>query len=166
MCIGIFKNKWKSFLPTAEYLSVVSGLTSVSKLHNFIKQFQWTGEKGDIWQTPEEFLKNEHLDCEDFMRFTCDVLVRIMGIEARGVIHSGYDFKRWGKWIWDLKCHAICTFPWQGKFAMFSNNQLYTGLSSVEDAGKITFKDGLKYQEIRDWQGKILSKKFKLFGVF
>ena len=60
MCI--FLNKWKDFLPTAKYLSIVSGLTSVTKLHNFIQQFQWTGEKGDIWQTPEEFLKNEHLE--------------------------------------------------------------------------------------------------------
>ena len=62
MCI--FLNKWKPFEPTTKYLQVVKPLTSIAKLHNFIQQFQWTGEKGDIWQTPEEFLKNEHLDCD------------------------------------------------------------------------------------------------------
>ena len=164
MCI--FLNKWKSFEPTTEYLSVVGGLTSVTKLHDFIQQFQWTGEKGDIWQTPEEFLKNEHLDCDDFMRFTCDILVRIMGIEAKGLIHSGYDFKRWGNKIWNLKGHAITVFNYQGKFGVFSNNQLYTGLSSYEECGYKTFPDGLKFQEVRDYNGKVLSRKFRIFGVF
>ena len=59
-----FKNKWRKFTPTQEYLDVVNELTSIAKLHTFIKGFDYTGEKGDVWQTPEEFLKNEHLDCD------------------------------------------------------------------------------------------------------
>jgi len=158
-----FKNKWQSFTPTQEYLDVVKPLTSVVKLHNFIQQFQYTGEKGDIWQTPEEFLKNEHLDCDDFMRFTVDVLKRVMGIEARGMIHSGYDKKRWGK---KKYCHAITVFPYRGKLAMFSNSSFKTGFADYIDAGHYTFPDGLKYMEIRDWQGKILKKRSKLIGTF
>jgi len=166
MCIGILKNKWTKFEPTTEYLSVVEPLTSVAILQRFLQNFQYTGEKGDVWQTPEEFLKNEHLDCDDFMRFNVDVLKRVMGVEARGVIQSGYNKKYWGNKIWNLKCHAICIFPYQSKLGMFSNKGLYTGINSYEDAGKITFPDGLKSQVIRDWQGKVLSRKFKLFGTF
>lgn len=165
MCIGMFKNKWKSFEPTTEYLLVVSGLNTITRLHNYLKQFKWQGEKGDHWKTPIEFIenKNKNNDCEDFARFAVDVLVRIIKIdEARFVIHSGYNKSRWK----GTRCHAICVFPYQGKFGVFSNNQLYTGLSGYEGAGHITFPDGLRYQEIRDWQGKILSRRFKLFGIF
>jgi len=47
-----FKNKWTKFKPTTEYLKAVKNLTTVDKLYNFIQKFQWTGEKGDVWQTP------------------------------------------------------------------------------------------------------------------
>jgi len=161
MCI--FKNKWTKFTPTDKYLQVVKDLTSVAKLHNFIMQFQYTGEKGDVWQTPEEFLKNKHLDCDDFMRFTVDVLKRVMGIDAKGVISNGYDKARWGN---KKLCHAITVFPYRGKLALFSNMEFKTGYNSYEDACKYTFPDGLKYMEIRDWQGKVLSRKFKIFGTF
>ena len=170
MCF-IFKNKWKDFEPTAEYLSVVKDLTSVTKLHNYLKQFKWQGEKWfkDYWKTPWEFIQNKDKDndCEDFARFAVDVLVRIIGIKgARFIIQSGYNKKMWGNWIWNVKCHAICVFEWQGKFAVFSNTKLYTGINSIEDAGKILFKDGLKYQEIRNSEGKILKKRYQLFGIF
>ena len=86
MCI--FFNKWKSFEPITQYLSIVSGLTTITKLHNYLKQFKWQGEKAwkDYWKTPIEFIENKdnNNDCEDFARFAVDVLVRIMGItEAR-----------------------------------------------------------------------------------
>ncbi len=161
-----FKNKWTKFIPTDKYLSIVSELTSVTKLHNFIQKFQYTGEKGDHWQDPEEFLKNEHLDCDDFMRFTVDVLKRVMVIEARGIISSGYDKTRWGNKIWNVKCHAITVFPYNGKFALFSNMEFKSGYNSYEDACKDTFPDGLKIMIVRDWQGKIISRKFKLWGTF
>ena len=164
MCI--FKNKWTKFTPTQKYLDVVKGLTSIAKLREFLKDFQYTGEKGDVWQTPEEFLKNEHLDCDDFMRFTVDVLARIMGIDAKGVISSGYNKARWGNKIWNVKCHAITVFPYQGEYALFSNMEFKSGFDSYEDACKYTFPDGLKSMEIRDWQGKVESRRFKLIGTF
>ncbi|MCK4446880.1 MAG: hypothetical protein KAW56_07345 [Candidatus Marinimicrobia bacterium] len=165
MCIS--KNKWKNFEPTAEYLSVVSGLTTMTKLHNYLKQFMPKAEKGlsDYWKTPWEFINNKEKpnDCEDFARLAVDVLVRIIGIDgARFIGHLGYDKSRWK----GIKGHAICVFPYEGKLAVFSNNKLYAGLSSYEGAGHITFPDGLKYQEVRDWQGKILSKRRKWFGTF
>lgn len=165
MCI--FSNKWKSFELTTQYLSVVNGLTSVTKLHNYLKQFKPKAEKGlrDYWKTPIEFIENkdEPNDCEDFSRFAIDVLVRIIKIlDARFVISSGYDKSRWK----GAKCHAICVFPYKGKFAVFDFNSLYTGLSGYEDAARITFPDGLKSLEVRDSQGNILSKKRQWVGTF
>ena len=162
MCF--FKNKWQKFSPTQEYLDVVKELTSIAKLHTFIKGFDYTGEKGDVWQTPEEFLKNEHLDCEDFSRFAVDVLVRIIKQDrARFIIFSGYNKEKNDK---KLKAHAICAFPYQGKLAIFSNNKFHSGFNNYIEIGHKYYPDGLKYMEIRDWQGKILEKKSKIFGKF
>jgi len=162
MCI--FKNKWKDFEPTKQYLSVVSGLTSVSKLYQYSQKFKYIAEKGDHWKTPVEFMNDGGGDCEDWARWYVDILVRIIKIEeARFVIHSGYNKKRWGN---KLMHHAITVLPYQGKLALFSNNQFKTGYKDYIETGYFTFPDGLKYQEIRDWQGKVLSRKFKIFGTF
>ena len=163
MCL---KNKWTKFDPTQNYIDTVKVLTSVVKLREFLKDYKYTGEKGDVWQTPEEFLKNEHLDCDDFMRFTADVLKRIMNIEAKGVISSGYNKARWGNKIWNVKAHAITVFPYSGKLDMFSNQYFHSGFSSYEDACKYTFPDGLKSIEVRDWEGKVESRRFKAIGTF
>ena len=164
MCI--FKNKWTKFTPTKEYLDVVKSLTSVIKLYEFIQQFKRKEDITDYWQNPEETLERLTYDCDDVMRFTVDVLKRVMGIDAKGVISSGYDFARWGNKIWNVKCHAITVFPYGGKLALFSNREFKTGYDSYIKACKYTFPDGLKYMEIRDWQGKIVSKKSKLMGTF
>ena len=158
-----FKNKWTKFTPTQEYLDKVKGLTSVAKLYEFIQQFKRKEDVTDYWQTPEETLNRMTYDCDDTMRFTVDVLKRVMGIEAKGVISSGYNKARWGN---RKGCHAITVFPYQGKYALFSNRELKIGYNSYIDACKYTFPDGLKYMEIRDWQGKILSKKRKWIGIF
>ena len=153
------KNKWTKFTPTDKYLQTVKGLTSVTKLYQFIQKFQYTGEKGDIWQTPEEFLKNKHLDCDDFMRFTVDVLVRMIGIkEARGIAY--YEGLIWGKG------HAICAFPYRGKYSVFSNKQLLHGFADYIDIGHKFFPKGFKSIAIRDWQGKILLRKHQWFRTF
>lgn len=164
MCFTKKPDKWTEFKPSPAYFRAVEGLTTVAKLHLFIQCFQWTGESGkDVWQTPEEFLRNFELDCDDFMRFCCDVLKRIMGIEAVGIIQSGYN-----KALWGDVCHhhAITVFPFENKLAVFSNDEFYVGLDSYEDAGKILFVDGLKYQEVRNWKGKILSKRNQRIGTF
>lgn len=161
MCF--IKNKWTKFTPTQEYLSAVKPLTSVAKLHEFIQQFKRKEDVTDYWQTPEETLNRMTYDCDDTMRFTVDVLVRIMGINAKGVIHYGYNKKYWGN---KKLGHAITVFPYQGKLAMFSNRGFKTGYNSYIEACKYTFPDGLKYMEIRDWQGKILEKKHKWIGTF
>lgn len=160
------KNKWTKFTPTQKYLSVVEGLTSVAKLHEFIQQFKRKEDKTDYWQTPEETLNLLTYDCDDTMRFTVDVLKRVIKIGAKGVISSGYDKTRWGNKIWNVKCHAITVFPYKGKFALFSNRELKTGYDSYIDACKYTFPDGLKNMIVRDWQGKILSKKNQFIGTF
>ena len=162
MCISKRK-KWDKFIPSPVYLRTVEGLKTVKLLHLFIQCFQYTGESGkDHWQTPEEFLRNFEIDCDDYMRFCCDVLKRVMGIEAIGMVHSGYDKERWGN---QMCCHAICIFPFEGKLAVFSNDELYTKLNSYEEAGHITFK-GLKSWVLYDWQGNVLSRRFKAIGTF
>jgi len=156
-----FKNKWQPFTPTKEYLDVVKDLTSIKKLHEFLKQYTWVSEVKDYWKTPYEFML-ESGDCEDFARFAVDVLVRIIKVEARFVIYNGYNKARWqGK-----KGHAVCVFPYRGKLAMFSNSSFKSGFDSYKDAGHYTFPDGLKYMECRDWTGKILEKKYKWIGIF
>lgn len=162
-----FRNKWKEFTPTVEYSAVVNRLTTINELHNYLKQFEPKAEKAwrDYWKTPIEFIKNkdEPNDCEDFSRFAVDVLVRIIKIKnARFIIQSGYDKSRWK----GIKCHAICVFPYKGKFAVFDFNKLYTGLSSYEAAGHITFPDGLKYQQVRNSLGEVLKTRRQWFGTF
>jgi len=162
MCI--FFNKWKDFEPNEKYLLVVSELTSVSKLYQYSQRFKYIAEKKDKWKTPIEFMDDGGGDCEDWAKWYVDILVRIVGIEeVRFVIHSGYNKKRWGE---KVECHAICVFPYQGKLALFSNNKFRTGYKDHIETGHYTFPDGLKYQEIRDWQGKVLEKKRKWFGTF
>jgi len=161
-----FKNKWTKFKPTTEYLSAVKDLTTVDKLYHFIQKFKRKEDVKDYWQDPEETLILLTYDCDDSMRFTVDVLKRVMGIDAKGIISSGYDFARWGNKIWNVKCHAICVFPYNGKFALFSNMEFKSGYNSYEDACKYTFPGGLKSMVVRDWQGKVESRKFKLFGTF
>lgn len=162
MCI--FLNKWKKFEPTAQYLSVVNGLTSVSKLYQYSQKFKYIAEKGDHWKTPVEFVNDDGGDCEDWARWYVDILVRIIKIEeARFVIHSGYNKTRWSN---KMMCHAICVFPYSNKLALFSNNEFKTGHKDYIEIGYYTFPNGLKYMEVRNWQGKVLSRKSKLFGTF
>ena len=154
MCIS--RNKWTKFIPTKKYLLTVEPLTSVNKLLNFIQKFQYTGEKGDHWQDPEEFLRNEHLDCDDFARFTVDVLVRIIGIrDARFIAYYA-----------GLKGHAICAFPYRSKYSVFSNKQLLHGFTEYIGIGHKFIPKGFRSMVVRDWQGEILSKKRKWIGTF
>jgi len=158
-----FRNKWTKFLPSKKYLDTVKDLTSVAKLHTFIQQFKRKEDIKDYWQTPEETLNRLTYDCDDVMRFTVDVLVRVIKKEAVGMAHYGYNKALWGN---EKMGHAITVFPYQGKLAIFSNKELKTGFDSYTDAGHYTFKDGLKSYIIRDYLGKILSKKSKLVGTF
>ncbi len=154
MCF--IRDKWTKFEPTDKYLSTVKPLTSIVKLHNFIKIYIYIPEKGDYWKTPIEFLNDGGGDCDDFARFAVDVLVRIIGIkEARFLAY--YSSK---------KGHAVCVFPYRGKYSVVSNKQLLHGFANYIDIGNYFFSK-LKRMEIRDWQGKILSKKgWKIFGTF
>lgn len=162
MCLNLF-NKWKDFQPSKKYLSIITNLTSVTKLYQYSQRFKYIAEKKDKWKTPVEFMNDGGGDCEDWVRWYVDILVRVIKIDkARFVIHSGYDKSRWK----GIKCHAICCFPYRSKLAVFSNNQLFTGLSSYEGAGHITFKDGLKYMEVRNYLGEVESRRNQWFGTF
>ncbi len=153
MCI--FKNKWKDFEPTKQYLSVVSGLTSILKLYQYSQKFKYIAEKGDHWKTPIEFMNDGGGDCEDWARWYVDILVRIIGIkDARFIAYYA-----------GLKGHAICAFPYRNKYSVFSNKQLLHSFADYIDIGHKFFPKGFKRMVIRDWQGRILEKKRKWIGV-
>lgn len=73
--------------------------------------------------------------------------------------YAGYNSK--GKY----NAHAVCVFPCDGKYNVFSNKQYYTYKDNYISIGHM-FYPKLKYMEIRDWQGKILSKRHKWIGTF
>ncbi|MCK4802518.1 hypothetical protein KAS33_02495 [bacterium] len=154
MCF--IRDKWTKFEPTKKYLETVKPLTSVTKLHNFIKIYSYIPEKGDHWKTPIEFLNDGGGDCDDFARFTVDVLVRITGIkDARFIAYYG-----------GLKGHAICAFPYYGKYSVFSNKQLIHGFANYIEIGHRFFPKGFKRMVVRDWQGNIIKKTRKWIGKF
>ncbi len=159
------KDKWQSFTATKEYLDIVKVITSIYKLHLFLKNYTWKKEKKDYWKTPIEFLKSiKPNDCEDFARFAVDVLVRIIKIvKARFIIYKGYNHEKHGD---KLKGHAICAFPYRGKLAIFSNNKFYSGFEDFTAIGHKYYPDGLKSMEVRDWLGYVEEKKKPLFGTF
>ena len=159
------KHKWRKFEPTAEYLSVISGLTSISKLYNYSKEnFIYIPELKDYWKNPIEFMNDGGGDCEDWVRWYVDILVRIVKLEgARFIIHSGYNKKRWGN---EVNHHAICVLPYRGKYAVLDVKQFASGYEDYMATGYRTFPDGITRMEVRDWQGKILEKRYQLFGVF
>ena len=65
--------------------------------------------------------------------------------------------------------HVVTAFKsndYNNKYSIFSNNDLEHNFTDFIEIGKRFYSLGLKYQEIRDWQGKVLSRKFKLIGTF
>ena len=168
MCL----KRWKQFKPTDEYLSVINQLDTVEKLHDFMGTFSYKPDKikiliwsfpWDNWQTPVETMRLRTGDCEDMARFAVDVLVRVLKIyETRFIAYTGEKIG-YG--------HSVAIFPYHGnnvslkdKLSVFSNNNLiYT--DSYLDLGHLFFK-GLKAMEGRDWTGKVLERKIKLFGTF
>ena len=165
--------RWRKFKPSKEYLSIVNGLTNIEKLCNYIQRFhyEWDTIKilcwnilWDYWQTPEQTLDRAAGDCEDSAIFNCDVLGRVQNIDAKLVLYFGYNRKRFGWKFW--MGHAVCVFPYQGKYSMFSNQELTRDYDSHLQIGHKFYPDGLKYMESRDWKGNLLDRKYKIFGVF
>ena len=166
MCFKRQEDKWQKFIVTKEYLDKVKHLTSIALL------LKWTTEKYDYikdavdyWKTPIEFMSPEGgRDCEDWARWYLEVLVRIIKIVgARFVLFSGYNYARWGK---KLTHHAMCIFPYKGKYAVLDVEQFQAGYKDYIEAGKRTFPDGITRVEERNYLGEILSVKRKWIGTF
>ena len=155
-------DKWKSFLATTEYLLEVGELDTVEKLYLYTRWFTFIPDKKDYWKTPVEMLNDRKGDCEDFVRWYVDILVRVIGITgARFVELYGYNTKK------EYTGHVVCIFPYQGTLCVFTNNvAIRTGYKDFIEIGRIFFAKGLKRMIIIDWQGKIVEKKYKLIGTF
>jgi len=149
--------RWRKFKPSKEYLSIVNGLTTVEKLYSYIQRFHyewdvikilWWKILWDYWQDPEQTLQRRAGDCEDSAIFNADVLGRVQNIDAKLILFFGYNRKRFGWKFW--MGHAVCIFPYQGKYSMFSNQSLAHGYNNYLQIGKNFYPDGLKYLEVRD----------------
>jgi hypothetical protein len=158
-----FKRKWREFTPTQEYLNKVEDITTISKLDVFLDGITYIADDKDYWQTPEETLNRGKGDCDDFSRLTLDILVRIQKLEdVKFVIYTGYYIK---DDVEKYSGHAVCVFPYKGKYSVFSNNRYFYNKDNLIDIGHI-FYSKLKYMEVRNDEGNVLSRKFKLIGVF
>jgi len=175
MFMGI-GGKWRKWKPTAEYLSYIKYVDTIPKLHSFMQQFTYKWDTitilywkllWDNWQMPDESLKKYGMkgDCEDAAILAIDILGRIQKREdARLIVTFGYREKE-GKFTYDG--HVVTAFEdGEGKYNIFSNNTIEYGFTDILAIGHKYYPLGLKYQEIRDWQGKVLSRKFKIFGTF
>jgi len=154
-----FKRKWTKFTPTQNYLDAVKDITTVSKLDLFLNNIKPKADVGDYWQTPEETLNLLTGDCEDYARLALDILVRVMGItDARFVVYNGYivSNKKGG--------HAVCVFQENNQLSVFTGFALKKGFTDYEEIGHSFYPKGIKYMEVRNDEGKVVSRKFKLFG--
>ena len=164
MCIKLFKNKWREFKPTTYYLSAVQTITSIGQLDVFLNKFVYIADDKDYWQTPEETVNRGKGDCDDFARLALDILVRIQKRkDVRFIIYTGY-YEKDGKEKYGA--HAVCVFPYNGKYSVFSNYQYYYNMNSYIDTGHIFYPNGLRYMEVRNDEGKVISRKFKIIGTF
>lgn len=153
-----FKNKWKQFTPTQKYLDTVKYIKTITELDYYLNRIEYTPDKGDYWQTPEETLDRGKGDCDDFARLALDILVRIQKRKnVRFIIHAGYDKKN------KYTAHAVCVFKYNKKYSVFSNAKYYAHKDNYIDIGHI-FYSKLKYMVVRNDEGKVISRKFKLWG--
>ena len=150
-----FKSKWQKFNPSDNYLEAIKNITSVNKLYTSIQAFTRKEDVKDYWQTPKQTLNRKTFDCEDMAIFCQDVLTRI-GIEAMVIIYTGTK---------KAECHAVCVFPYDGKFSFISNKALYRGYNNYIDIGH-EYYSKLKQMIVYDYEGKVIEKKYKLFGTF
>ena len=150
-----FKSKWQKFNPSDNYLEAIKNITSINKLYIFIQAFTRKEDVKDYWQTPEQTLNRKTFDCEDMAIFCQDVLMRI-GIEAMVIIYTGTK---------KAECHAVCVFLYDGKLAFISNECLYKDYDNYIDIGH-KYYSKLKQMIVYDHEGKVIEKKYKLFGTF
>ena len=173
MFLGI-GSKWRKWKPTDEYLSAVKSVDTITKLQTLMSKFvyKWDTVKflfwtilWDNWQMPDKSLKLMYGDCEDAAILALDILGRIQKKEdARLILIFGYRMKD-NKRKFDG--HAVTAFDnGSGKYDIFSNDTMEHNFTDLLSIGHKFYPLGLKYQEIRDWRGKVLSRKFKLFGRF
>ena len=173
MFLGI-GNKWKNWKPTSEYLSAVKYIETITKLQTLMSKFTYKWDtlkilfwiiKWDRWQMPDESLSKMYGDCEDAAILALDILGRIQKREdVRFVMCFGYRMEN-DKRKYDG--HVVAAFKnGTGKYDIFSNNLIEHNFTDFIEVGHKYYPLGMKYQEIRNWRGDVLSRKFKLFGTF
>ena len=151
-----FKDKWQKFTPTKEFLEAIKDITSVNKLYIFIQSFTRKEDIKDYWQTPEQTLNRKTFDCEDIAIFCQDIFLRILGIKAVVIIYNGTE---------KGECHAVCVFPYNSKLYFISNKFLYKDYDNYIDIGH-KYYSKLKQMIVYNHEGKVIEKKYKLFGTF
>ena len=167
-------NRWHNWSPTNEYLSAVSQLDTITKLKSLMSKFvyKWDTLKilfwtvlWDNWQMPDQSLKDMFGDCEDAAILALDVLGRIQHREgARLIVTFGYYMTNNKP---KLMGHVVTAFEdGKGGYNIFSNDAIEYGFIDFMAISRRFYPLGLKWQQVRNWEGKILNNRFKLFGVF
>ena len=107
-------------------------------------------------------------NCEDAAILALDVLGRRQSwTKPQLLLFFGYytDSNNKRK----LQGHAVTAYKsnvYDNTYSIFSNNEVEHNFTDLLSIGHRFYPLGLKYQEIRDWRGNVLSRKFKLFGTF
>ena len=173
MFMGI-GNKWKNWVPTDKYLITVQNIDTIAKLQTLMFKFIYKWDtikilfwifKWDRWQMPDESLSKMEGDCEDASILAIDILGRIQKREdARFVMSFGYRMENKKR---KYDGHVVTAFDNDnGKYDIFSNNIMEHNFDDFVEIGHRYYPLGLKYQEVRDWKGNVISRKFRIFGTF
>ena len=167
-------SKWRNWKPTDEYLWEVQNVDTIAKLQTLMSKFVYKWDRikilfweilWDNWQMADESLSKMYGDCEDAAILALDILGRIQNKEdARLIVAFGYRMKD-NKRKYDG--HAVTAFDnGNGKYDIFTNNKMEHNFNDLLEIGHKFYPLGLKYMEVRDWQGNVISRKFRIFGTF
>lgn len=160
MCVFWGEIRWRNWEPSEEYLNKVKGITSIAKLVNLMKDFEYKWDIltifgrevfWDMWQMPDISLKTMEGDCEDAAILAVDILGRVIKKTDSMMLISAGQYREDG--IIKTNAHAVTVIPNSG-FDVISNNQFFTGYKTIEDIGKKWYPVKLIYQKLYNWQGR------------
>lgn len=165
MCIYLGELRWRYWNPDEEYLEKISGIKTITKLINFMKDFEYKWDIAtifgreipwDSWQMPDISLKTMQGDCEDAAILAVDILGRVIGKTDSMVLIIAGQYREDNKV--KTNAHAVTVVPDNAKlqFDVISNNQYFTGYKTIEDIGRKWYPVNLIYQKLFDWRGRRL----------
>jgi len=115
-------------------------------LNWFLPSYWWKLRISTLWDDPSWTWKVKKGFCRHFAWLAC-YLLTFAGVESFIVVGTGQDL---------MYSHAVCSFPWQGKWAQFSNNALSFEHPTLEATIEIHYPEGLECGWIYDLEGRLI----------